>query len=171
MIIDSDEADVPGPLDDAIRDGLALDRASGSKHRYRLPIHPQADNGLKAFAYTSGTTARPKGVDFLHQGAYLASLANVAEFGSMRPAGTGWYLWALPMFHAMGLPSRPLSPPTRGRPAPGDMPRSVLHLGRYGCQGSPFLHKEDRLSRYLAAAKAGAHHSPLRCLDRQHAAV
>ncbi|KAH7050158.1 hypothetical protein B0J12DRAFT_785678 [Macrophomina phaseolina] len=90
VIIDSDEADVPGPLDDAIRDGLALDRASGSKHWYRLPIHPQSDNGLEAFAYTSGTTARPKGVDFLHQGAYLASLANVAEFGSMRPAGTGW---------------------------------------------------------------------------------
>lgn len=58
-----------------------------------------------ALAYTSGTTARPKGVEFTHRGAYLASLANIVESGLNvwnANAERCHYLWTLPMFHACG---------------------------------------------------------------------
>jgi len=49
--------------------------------------------------YTSGTTGRPKGVQYTYRGAYLNALGEVIVAG----LGTGSvYLWTLPMFHCNG---------------------------------------------------------------------
>jgi fatty-acyl-CoA synthase len=49
--------------------------------------------------YTSGTTGRPKGVQYTYRGAYLNALNEVIHAGM----GTeSVYLWTLPMFHCNG---------------------------------------------------------------------
>jgi fatty-acyl-CoA synthase len=49
--------------------------------------------------YTSGTTGRPKGVQYTYRGAYLNALSEVIHAGM----GTdSVYLWTLPMFHCNG---------------------------------------------------------------------
>jgi len=49
--------------------------------------------------YTSGTTGRPKGVQYTYRGAYLNALSEVIHVG----LGTeSVYLWTLPMFHCNG---------------------------------------------------------------------
>ena len=49
--------------------------------------------------YTSGTTGRPKGVQYTYRGAYLNALSEVIVAGM----GTdSTYLWTLPMFHCNG---------------------------------------------------------------------
>jgi fatty-acyl-CoA synthase len=57
------------------------------------------ENDLMTINYTSGTTARPKGVMITHRNAYLNVLGTLAHF-AMSPADH--YLWTLPMFHANG---------------------------------------------------------------------
>jgi fatty-acyl-CoA synthase len=49
--------------------------------------------------YTSGTTGRPKGVQYTYRGAYLNALNEVIVAG-MSPDSV--YLWTLPMFHCNG---------------------------------------------------------------------
>ena len=49
--------------------------------------------------YTSGTTARPKGVVYHHRGAHLLAVDNALTCGM--PNGAV-YLWTLPMFHCNG---------------------------------------------------------------------
>jgi fatty-acyl-CoA synthase len=49
--------------------------------------------------YTSGTTGRPKGVQYTYRGAYLNALGEVIHAGMS--AGSV-YLWTLPMFHCNG---------------------------------------------------------------------
>jgi fatty-acyl-CoA synthase len=49
--------------------------------------------------YTSGTTGRPKGVQYTYRGAYLNALAEVIHAGL---ASESVYLWTLPMFHCNG---------------------------------------------------------------------
>jgi fatty-acyl-CoA synthase len=49
--------------------------------------------------YTSGTTGRPKGVQYTYRGAYLNALSEVIV-ASMSPESV--YLWTLPMFHCNG---------------------------------------------------------------------
>ncbi len=49
--------------------------------------------------YTSGTTGRPKGVQYTYRGAYLNALGEVIVAG-MRTDSV--YLWTLPMFHCNG---------------------------------------------------------------------
>ncbi len=53
-----------------------------------------------SFLYTSGTTATPKAVVYIHRGAYLAALSNVLSFGLSHNTV---YLWTWPMFHSNGL--------------------------------------------------------------------
>lgn len=60
---------------------------------------PADENEPIALNYTSGTTARPKGVIYSHRGAYLNSLATVL-LNDM--AATPVYLWTVPMFHCNG---------------------------------------------------------------------
>ena len=97
----------PGAYEDAVREGLQLDAAQGTRGWAGLDgLHPADENAVLALAYTSGTTARPKGVELTHRGAYLAALANVVESGlNAAPSGgegRARYLWTLPMFHATG---------------------------------------------------------------------
>ncbi|HEY7143143.1 MAG TPA: AMP-binding protein [Streptosporangiaceae bacterium] len=49
--------------------------------------------------YTSGTTGRPKGVQYTYRGAYLNALAEVIHGGL---SADSVYLWTLPMFHCNG---------------------------------------------------------------------
>jgi fatty-acyl-CoA synthase len=49
--------------------------------------------------YTSGTTGRPKGVQFTYRGAYLNALSEVIVAGMSADSA---YLWTLPMFHCNG---------------------------------------------------------------------
>jgi fatty-acyl-CoA synthase len=49
--------------------------------------------------YTSGTTGRPKGVQYTYRGAYLNALSEVIVAGMNADSV---YLWTLPMFHCNG---------------------------------------------------------------------
>jgi fatty-acyl-CoA synthase len=49
--------------------------------------------------YTSGTTGRPKGVQYTYRGAYLNALGEVITAGLGQDSV---YLWTLPMFHCNG---------------------------------------------------------------------
>ncbi len=58
-----------------------------------------AESDLLAINYTSGTTARPKGVMITHRNAYLNIVGTLIH----HPMTTAdRYLWTLPMFHANG---------------------------------------------------------------------
>lgn len=60
---------------------------------------PIAETDLLTINYTSGTTARPKGVMITHRNAYLNVMGALAHH-PLSPADR--YLWTLPMFHANG---------------------------------------------------------------------
>jgi fatty-acyl-CoA synthase len=63
-------------------------------------LHPVLDErSMLAINYTSGTTARPKGVMYHHRGAYLQALAMALHMGL---DSDSVYLWTLPMFHCNG---------------------------------------------------------------------
>ncbi len=63
-------------------------------------FHPVTDErSLLAINYTSGTTARPKGVMYHHRGAYLQALAMALH---MKLDSDSVFLWTLPMFHCNG---------------------------------------------------------------------
>ena len=58
-----------------------------------------SEQDLLAINYTSGTTARPKGVMITHRNAWINSIGTLLHL----PIGIGErYLWTLPMFHANG---------------------------------------------------------------------
>lgn len=58
-----------------------------------------AENDLLTINYTSGTTARPKGVMITHRNAYMNVMGTLAHH-HLTPDDR--YLWTLPMFHANG---------------------------------------------------------------------
>src|ERR1700726_1192120 len=63
-------------------------------------IKPDIDEGdLLTINYTSGTTARPKGVMMTHRNAYLNTIGTLLH---LRLGIGDRYLWALAMFHANG---------------------------------------------------------------------
>lgn len=106
ILVDTDtdinEGELTGPFDNAVLEGLKHDQATGSKGWNGLETHPADEKSVIALAYTSGTTARPKGVEYTHRGCYLAAVGNVVESGLNYHTGRCSYLWTLPMFHAMG---------------------------------------------------------------------
>lgn len=116
LLIDTDtdatEGELSGPFDAAILEGLQYDRVTGGRGWDGLEAQAADENSTIALAYTSGTTARPKGVEFTHRGSYLAALANVIESGLNYHKDRCGYLWTLPMFHAMGWSSL-LAPASR----------------------------------------------------------
>ena len=71
-----------------------LETASGS---FVPPARGERD--LLTINYTSGTTARPKGVMITHRNAYMNALGILVHL-PMTCADR--YLWTLPMFHANG---------------------------------------------------------------------
>ncbi len=63
-------------------------------------IHPAIDESdLISINYTSGTTARPKGVMITHRNAYMNIVGTLVHHSL---AAKDRYLWTLPMFHANG---------------------------------------------------------------------
>ncbi|OJD14981.1 hypothetical protein AJ78_04736 [Emergomyces pasteurianus Ep9510] len=106
LIIDTDidavEGELSGPFDQAILEGLGFDTASGNHGWQGLEAQARDEDALIALSYTSGTTSRPKGVEYIHRSCYLATLANIIESGLNFNQGRCRYLWTLPMFHAMG---------------------------------------------------------------------
>ncbi|KAL8968441.1 MAG: hypothetical protein Q9183_002457 [Haloplaca sp. 2 TL-2023] len=99
---DATEGELSGPFDEAVSQGLRYDRDHGAKGWEGLEAQVGHEEDVVALAYTSGTTAKPKGVEFTHRGSYLAALGNVIESGLNYHSGRCRYLWTLPMFHAMG---------------------------------------------------------------------
>ncbi|MFI4887646.1 MAG: AMP-binding protein [Burkholderiales bacterium] len=107
MIYDDDFRDVAGQA--AIQAGVALRllRAGGRDDELEERIAEAApfeqaitdERSLLAINYTSGTTARPKGVMYHHRGAYLQALAMALHMGI---TSDSVYLWTLPMFHCNG---------------------------------------------------------------------
>jgi fatty-acyl-CoA synthase len=57
------------------------------------------ESDLLAINYTSGTTAKPKGVMITHRNAWVNAVGTLAHW-PLTPADR--YLWTLPMFHANG---------------------------------------------------------------------
>lgn len=106
IIVDTDtdasEGQLTGPFDKAVFEGLQQDRETGGAGWEGLQSQAPREDDLVALAYTSGTTARPKGVQFTHRGCYLAAMANIVESGLNFRNRRCHYLWTLPMFHAMG---------------------------------------------------------------------
>ena len=99
---DATEGELSGPFDEAVLEGLRFDKEDGGKGWSALETQVSDEESVIALAYTSGTTARPKGVECTHRGAYLAALANAIESGVNFNTGRCRYLWTLPMFHATG---------------------------------------------------------------------
>lgn len=107
FIVDTDtdvtEGGLSGPFDEAILEGLNYDKRVGGRGWAGLASERIADEDeMIAIPFTSGTTAKPKGVVYTHRGAYLAALGNVIESGLNYHTGRCGYLWTLPMFHAVG---------------------------------------------------------------------
>ncbi|KIW01093.1 uncharacterized protein PV09_07380 [Verruconis gallopava] len=102
--IDTDCKEGPncGDYDRAVNEGLEYDRSTGGQGWSGLVTSVENEEDVICLAYTSGTTARPKGVEYTHRGVYLAVLANVIESGLNGPVPRCRYLWTLPMFHAIG---------------------------------------------------------------------
>ncbi|KAK7205644.1 putative AMP-binding domain protein [Myxozyma melibiosi] len=67
-----------------------------------LHYEDQPEDSLLALAFTSGTTGKPKAVEYTHRGMYLAAMANIIEAELNRSSSGCRYLWTLPMFHAGG---------------------------------------------------------------------
>jgi acyl-CoA synthetase (AMP-forming)/AMP-acid ligase II len=108
FLVDDDKFSEPwevignGDFGTAIQEGWKYDQENGQHGWEGLESQAPDEDSVVALAYTSGTTARPKGVEFTHRGCYLAALANVIESGLNPDNGRAKYLWTLPMFHAMG---------------------------------------------------------------------
>jgi len=64
-----------------------------------LPWSVADERSTISINYTSGTTGRPKGVCYVHRGAYLNALGEVFH---SRHTPDSVYLWTLPMFHCNG---------------------------------------------------------------------
>src|SRR5579864_251631 len=60
---------------------------------------PIAEDDLLTINYTSGTTARPKGVMITHRNAYMNIVGTLIHH---HISSKDRYLWTLPMFHANG---------------------------------------------------------------------
>lgn len=105
ILVDTDTEADTGPYSLAVQEGFLHDEQQGGKGWEGLVTEVADEEALIALSYTSGTTAKPKGVEYTHRSAYLASLANVVESNLNTQISTAdrcHYLWTLPMFHAMG---------------------------------------------------------------------
>ena len=63
------------------------------------PAPPRSENDVVSINYTSGTTARPKGVMLTHRNCYINAYGLI---GHLRVSHQDVELWTLPMFHCNG---------------------------------------------------------------------
>ncbi len=97
LVIDYDDAEFPqsGERLGGLDYETLLDSGDSAYQRE----HPLDEWAAISLNYTSGTTARPKGVVYHHRGAHLLAADNVITCNM----GDGAvYLWTLPMFHCNG---------------------------------------------------------------------
>jgi len=107
LIYDQDFAGAATAAGAEVGKSLRLIRAGGANDELETLIadgkpllHEVTDErAMLAINYTSGTTARPKGVMYHHRGAYLQSLAMAMHMGLNSDSV---HLWTLPMFHCNG---------------------------------------------------------------------
>ena len=78
LIVDEDR-DKEGQFYDAVKEGQQYDKQTGGNGWGQLETRVVDDNSLIAVAYTSGTTGKPKGVEYTHRGVYLAAMGNAIE--------------------------------------------------------------------------------------------
>jgi fatty-acyl-CoA synthase len=90
------DAAAPG---DGTGSGVTYDDLLARGSDEPLPWEVDDENAVISLNYTSGTTGRPKGVQYSHRGAYLNSFGEVVH--SAHSPDTV-YLWTLPMFHCNG---------------------------------------------------------------------
>ena len=104
FLIDTDSSVGTNPFDQAVEEGQQHDQSTGNYGWAGLQAQAHDEDDTIAIPFTSGTTAKPKGVVYTHRGSYLAALGNVVESGLNMRDGEGrcGYLWTLPMFHAVG---------------------------------------------------------------------
>ncbi|KAK3706123.1 hypothetical protein LTR37_012950 [Vermiconidia calcicola] len=105
ILVDTDTDSDSGAYDKAVLEGWEYDDENGSQGWDGLETQVPDEEGLIALAYTSGTTAKPKGVEYTHRSAYLAAMGNIVESNlntHISSADRCHYLWTLPMFHATG---------------------------------------------------------------------
>ncbi len=97
LVIDYDDAQFPqsGERLGSLEYEALLDGGDADYQR----AYPRDEWAAISLNYTSGTTARPKGVVYHHRGAHLLAADNVITCNM----GDGAvYLWTLPMFHCNG---------------------------------------------------------------------
>ena len=100
---DRDVFEGEGEFNRAVQEGWEFDVESGGKGWSGLKsMIVDDEDATIAIPFTSGTTSKPKGVEYTHRGSYLAALGNVIESGLNYHTGRAGYLWTLPMFHAVG---------------------------------------------------------------------
>lgn len=88
-----------GPLVEVTLPTLDYASLLASGHGETRPWRVSDELAPISINYTSGTTGRPKGVQYTHRGAHLNSLAELLH--SEHSPDTV-YLWTLPMFHCNG---------------------------------------------------------------------
>ena len=89
-VIRCDDTGVPpDPYEEFLADASPVRPASWLEH----------EEETISINYTSGTTGRPKGVQYTYRGAYLNALSEVIVAGMGTDSA---YLWTLPMFHCNG---------------------------------------------------------------------
>jgi fatty-acyl-CoA synthase len=91
----------PASPGDGVGSGVRYDDllARGAAAEDALPWTVDDELATISINYTSGTTGRPKGVQYHHRGAYLNSFGEIVH-SSHTPDTV--YLWTLPMFHCNG---------------------------------------------------------------------
>ena len=94
-LVDPQGPDAGATVDGATWDDLLARGDEGAD----LPWEVDDERSTISINYTSGTTGRPKGVQYHHRGAYLNSLGEIVH-SYHDPASV--YLWTLPMFHCNG---------------------------------------------------------------------
>jgi len=96
-------ADVPGVTvircDDTGVPGDPYEEFLAGASSARPPSWLEHEEETISINYTSGTTGRPKGVQYTYRGAYLNALSEVIVAGLGTDSA---YLWTLPMFHCNG---------------------------------------------------------------------
>ena len=109
LLLDTGLEELAAPLDLAGVTVIRCGGAGGPRDPYEdllagaSPARPASwlenEEETISINYTSGTTGRPKGVQYTYRGAYLNALSEVIHAGL---AADSVYLWTLPMFHCNG---------------------------------------------------------------------